>query len=112
MAVMQADKSLHVLMADDMEELEQILANGGADLLLLNRELGWGFDDLNGVEVIRKVRASHPQVKTMLVSNYADAQTAAVAAGGLPGFGKREIGSPRVGQIIRAALNGDANGAG
>jgi hypothetical protein len=38
------------------------------------------------------------------VSNYPDAQAAAVAAGGMPGFGKREIGTPRVGQVIRDAL--------
>src|SRR5205823_5855172 len=58
MAVSQADKSLHVLMADDMDELEQLLNHGGADLLLLNRELAWGFHDLGGVDVIRKLRAS------------------------------------------------------
>jgi hypothetical protein len=40
----------------------------------------------------------------MLVSNYADAQQAAVAAGALPGFGKRELGTPRVSQLIRDAL--------
>jgi hypothetical protein len=40
----------------------------------------------------------------MLVSNYAEAQAAAVAAGAVPGFGKREIGQPRVAQLIREAL--------
>jgi hypothetical protein len=40
----------------------------------------------------------------MLVSNYPDAQAAAVAAGAVPGFGKREIGTPRVAQVIREAL--------
>ena len=34
----------------------------------------------------------------------ADAQAAAVANGALPGFGKREIGSPRVLEILKAAL--------
>ncbi len=40
----------------------------------------------------------------MLVSNYPDAQAAAVANGALPGFGKREIGSPRVIELIKGAL--------
>jgi hypothetical protein len=40
----------------------------------------------------------------MLVSNYADAQQAAVAAGALPGFGKREIGTPKVKELLRSAL--------
>ena len=104
MAVMSADKNVQVLMADDMDELEALLAKGHADLLLLNRELSWGFHDMGGVDLIRKLRGLHPELRMMLVSNYPDAQAAAVAAGGVPGFGKREIGTPRVGQLIRDAL--------
>lgn len=104
MAVMKADKAVQVLMADDTEELETLLKNGHADLLLLNRELSWGFHDSEGVEMIRRLRALHPELKMMLVSNYPDAQVAAEKAGAVPGFGKREIGSPRVAQLIRDAL--------
>ena len=104
MAVMSADRSIQVLMADDMDELKSLVERGGVDLLLLNRELSWGFDDKEGVDVIRELRATHPNIKTMLVSNYPEAQAAAVVAGALPGFGKREIGTPRVGQVIREAL--------
>jgi hypothetical protein len=43
----------------------------------------------------------------MLVSNYPDAQAAAVAAGALPGFGKRELGSARIPELIRSALQGE-----
>jgi len=103
MAVMSADKGVQVLMADDMQELTSLL-NAGVDLLLLNRELSWGFDDKEGVDLIRELRASHPHIKTMLVSNFPEAQAAALAAGARPGFGKREIGTPRVGQLIRDAL--------
>ena len=46
-------------------------------------------------------------VKMMLVSNYPDAQAAAVEAGALPGFGKRDIGSPRVKELLRQALTED-----
>ena len=103
MAVASADRSLKVFMADDADELNSML-NAGVDLLLLNRELGWGFEESEGVEVIRQLRARFPQVKMMLVSNYPEAQAAAVAVGGVPGFGKREIGSPRVIEVLRAAL--------
>lgn len=103
MAVNGADRSIAVLAADDQEELNAVL-EGGADLLLLNRELSYGFDEGMGVDVIRRLRAKHPNLRMMLVSNYPDAQTAAVQAGAAPGFGKREIGSPRVGQLIREAL--------
>ncbi|MEO6436962.1 MAG: response regulator [Tepidisphaeraceae bacterium] len=103
MAVSSADKGIAVVMADDEQALNVVLAKG-VDLVLLNRELGWGFEQSMGVDVIKSLREKFPQVKTMLVSNYPEAQAAAVAAGATPGFGKREIGTPRVGQIIREAL--------
>lgn len=89
--------------ADDSADLKRLL-DDGVDLLLLNRQLDYGFDETEGVELIQKLRKLYPQVKTMLVSNYPDAQAAAVAAGALPGFGKRELGSPRVAELIREAL--------
>jgi CheY-like chemotaxis protein len=90
-------------MADDASELNQLLEQG-IDLLLLNREMPYGFEDAEGVGLIRKLRTKHPSIKMMLVSNYPDAQAAAVAAGAVPGFGKREIGTSRVAQVIREAL--------
>ena len=106
MAVSSAIRSSTVLVADDARELDMMLA-AGVDLLLLNRELGWGFDQTEGVDVIRTLRAKYPNVKMMLVSNYPEAQTAAQAAGDLPGFGKREIGTPRVAQLLRESLGSD-----
>jgi two-component system, chemotaxis family, chemotaxis protein CheY len=103
MAVSSADRSVQVVMADDASELNQLLEQG-IDLLLLNREMPYGFEDAEGVGLIRKLRTKHPSIKMMLVSNYPDAQAAAVAAGAVPGFGKREIGTSRVAQVIREAL--------
>jgi CheY-like chemotaxis protein len=110
MAVASADKAISVTSADDSEHLQKILESGGADLLLLNRELSWGFAESEGVELIRHLRTTHPQIKTMLVSNYPEAQAEALQAGAYAGFGKREIGSARVGQVIRDALAADVNG--
>ena len=61
-------------------------------------------DDGEGYELIRALKASHPNVRTMLVSNYADAQAAAVAAGALEGFGKSEIGSSKMKERLAAAI--------
>jgi len=94
---------VQVLMADDQSELNKLLADG-VDLLLLNRQLDWGFEAETGVELMQSLRAKFPNVKMMLVSNYPEAQAEAVAAGALPGFGKREIGTPRVKELIREAL--------
>jgi DNA-binding NarL/FixJ family response regulator len=103
MAVSKALRDAKVVAADDDSELKQLLTDG-VDLLLFNRILDYGFKSDEGVEVIRQLRAQHPNVKMMLVSNYEDAQDAAVQAGALPGFGKREIGTPRVTQVLREAL--------
>lgn len=103
LAISKAGKDIQILSADDDDELHRTLA-GGVDLLLLNRQLDFGFSEHEGVKLIDTLRAQHPGIKTMLVSNYPDAQAAAVKAGALPGFGKREIGTPRVAELIRAAL--------
>lgn len=103
MVVRAADPKAHILMADDPDELTTALEQG-VDLALLNRELGYGFGERGGVEVIGDLKESHPQLRLMLVSNYPEAQQAAEQAGALPGFGKREIGSPRVVQLLKAAL--------
>ena len=103
MAVMQASKGVKVVGTDEREELHKLIEDG-VDLLLFNRELGYGFDEEKGVDVIRRLRAEHPELKMMLVTNYPDVQQAAITAGALPGFGKREIGSPRVVQLLKDAL--------
>lgn len=102
-AVNGALKGASVVGVDDEASLNQQIAEG-ADLLLLNRQLDWGFKTDEGVELIRALRAEHPNLRMMLVSNYEDAQEAALQAGALPGFGKRDIGSPKVAEILRAAL--------
>src|SRR5437588_11921476 len=95
-AVSKVGRDVQVVSADDSAELNQLLDADGVDLLLLNRQLDYGFDQDEGVALIPKLREKYPQLKLMLVSNYPEAQAAAVAAGALPGFGKREIGSARV----------------
>ena len=101
--VSRAAKDVQVVMADDTRELTQVLSDG-VDLLLLNRQLDYGFDDREGVDVIRRLRPHYPNVKMMLVSNFPEAQAAAVAEGALPGFGKRELSTPKVAELIREAL--------
>ena len=103
MAVKQAGTEAHVVGADDQESLCRAI-EAGVDLILFNRELGYGFDVTLGADLIKDLRPNYPDLKMMLVSNYPQAQAAAVAAGALPGFGKREIGSPRVTQLLGEAL--------
>jgi PleD family two-component response regulator len=80
-------------------------------LVLVNREI---FDDGSpGIELVKAMQADPAIARTpvMLVSNFADAQAAAVAAGARPGFGKAALRSPetlrRLGEIL--PLRADAS---
>ncbi len=106
MVASKAARDVQILHADDDAELSRVIGQG-VDLVLFNRELGYGFTHQTGVEAIGYLRAAMPKLKMMLVSNYAEAQAEAVAAGALPGFGKRELGSKRVIELLAGALEGE-----
>ncbi|HEX4795371.1 MAG TPA: hypothetical protein VH370_16360 [Humisphaera sp.] len=103
MAAMSAERGVAVVAAEDDESLKRIL-DSGVRLLLVNRVLDFGFSETDGVSLIRRLRPYYPHVNMMLISNYPDAQAEAKAAGALAGFGKREIGSERVKQLLREGL--------
>jgi CheY-like chemotaxis protein len=73
-------------------------------LVLVNRKLD--ADSGDGLAIVKAIKAdpAFADVPVMLVSNYADAQQAAVAAGALPGFGKAEIGRRETEDKLRAVL--------
>jgi hypothetical protein len=107
MAVSRVKRDLIVSMADDERELWREIEQG-AELLLMNRVLDYGFEQTEGAALIAHLRTQFPELKMMLVSNYPEAQAEAVAAGALPGFGKRELGSERVTKLLREALTDQA----
>lgn len=96
--------SVEVVNCNDPGALKTV-CDQGVDLLLFNRELSFGFADRSGIETIRKLKAERPDLRVMLVSDYPEAQAAAVEAGALPGFGKADVGSPKVGEALGRALN-------
>ena len=104
MTVRKAVPDVEIVSADDGRELTRTLETGGVDLILFNRELGYGYDPDTGVEAIRALRPTHPDVKMILVTNYDDVQRQAVAAGAQPGFGKKELGTGRVVEVLRDVL--------
>ena len=103
MAVSTALPGSTVTMADTDDELRDAIQNG-VDLMLFNRVLEVGFNDTDGIGMLRNVKQSNPNLAVMMVSNYADAQQKAEAAGAVPGFGKSEIGSSKVTDRIRDAV--------
>jgi hypothetical protein len=94
----------NVTTANDPDALNRIV-DEGVDLLLFNRELGFGFGDEQGVAVMAALRECHPDVKMMLISDYPDAQAAAKEVGALRGFGKADLETSRVERALRDALS-------
>lgn len=88
--------------AGTAEETEKRLQGNRYDLVLINRILD--RDGSSGIDLIRQLRKTPNCPPLMLVSNLADAQAMAVAAGALPGFGKSAIHLPQTAEHIREVL--------
>ncbi len=97
------DRGVEISAVDDEQSLTTALQSG-VDLVLFNRLLDYGFEEVEGAKVIARMHQQFPQAKLMMVSNYPEAQADAVTAGALPGFGKRELGSSRVREILKSVL--------
>lgn len=106
-AVTASAPGSRVVVFHDEADLYTSLGAAELDLVLLNRRVDYGFEVTDGVELVRQIKARRPQQRVIMVSNFAETQAAAEAAGALPGFGKREIGSARVKERLAAALASD-----
>lgn len=69
-------------------------------LLLINRVLASGFEYDNGLDMIAVLSQQPNPPACMLISNYADAQASAEAAGAWPGFGKQALGTDAMREAI------------
>ncbi len=81
------------------DEAKRELASSKFDLVLVNRE--FAADRSSGVELIQDLVDNGTTVPLMLVSDHADAQDAAVAAGAVRGFGKSELEEPSTFELIK-----------
>ncbi len=102
-AVARAVPGATVVLADDAESLRTHLRADA--VLLINRVLDDGFDTESGITLIESLAESEPKPVMILVSNLADAQQQAVAAGARPGFGKRDIYAERTKAILNEAAH-------
>jgi two-component system chemotaxis response regulator CheY len=98
-----------VAAAETSDDALRQLRAGPFDLVLVNRKLD--VDGSEGLDVLRAIRSDPAlaEVPVMLVTNYAEHQAAAVAAGAVPGFGKAELDAPATRQKLAPFL---ARGAG
>jgi CheY-like chemotaxis protein len=93
-----------VVQAHGLNDALVRLKNDPFNLVLVNRKLDSDYSD--GLAVVRAIKADASLADTpvMLVSNYPDAQEAAVAAGAQPGFGKAELYQPATREKLRPFL--------
>lgn len=97
--------------ANTAHDTIELLQQGRFDLVLVNRKLDIDYTD--GIEVIRRLKANAATagVPVMLITNYAEHQELAVAAGALHGFGKLEFDKPATRERIAAALENRPTGS-
>lgn len=77
------------------------------DLHLVNRVLDGSFPDESGINLIRANANNHSAL--MLISNFPKSLQEAVDAGGVPGFGKRDMRSENARVAMSNALGISVN---
>lgn len=104
-AIRSSIPTVEVVQADDQATLDAEFAR--ATLLLVNRVLEGDYAHAAGIDLIREVAALDvsPKPATMLVSNFEDAQHEAEAAGARPGFGKRDLNTPKMSDRLKDAIS-------
>lgn len=87
------------------EEAVRAVRAGHYDLVLVNRVLD--ADGASGLDLMQRLLSNEitRTTPTMLVSNYADAQDAAVALGATRGFGKNTLTNPETRDLLAPLLD-------
>jgi len=80
-----------VVQADGLDDALAALRKEPFDLIVVNRKLDQDYSD--GLEVIKAIKADAKlkSLPCMLITNHADQQQVAIAAGAEYGFGKKEL---------------------
>jgi CheY-like chemotaxis protein len=102
--MLRSQVGVRVESADTLAEAAEKLAGHAYALVLVNRELA--FEGTAGVDLVRAMKAAGDATPVMLVSDRAEAQDEAVAAGAVRGFGKSEMNEPGTVERIRGAMGG------
>lgn len=110
--LIERDFGAEVVQAHSLREALDALRRGRFDLVLVNRKLDADYSD--GIDVLRALKqdTALAAVSVMLVTNYAEHQQAAVAAGAEPGFGKAALNATETRDRLRRFLGPEADAAG
>ena len=102
--LVESNFDAQVVQAHNHEETLAHLGEGPFDLVLINRKLDRDYSD--GIEILKAIKADAAlaDVPVMLITNYADHQELAQAAGGEAGFGKDSLSTPMAREILAPYL--------
>lgn len=86
--------------AHSHDDVVSVVADQSFDLVLINRLLD--VDGSPGMSVLQTLKSTEATLETpvMVVSNYDDAQVAAIEAGAVQGFGKSKLNSPETVELL------------
>lgn len=98
---------VEIVSAETIAETVALLRKGTFALVLLNRV--FDLDGSSGMDCLKAIKAEPDlaAVPVMLVSNFADAQAQAEAAGAVPGFGKASLKEPDTLNRLKSYLGGN-----
>jgi CheY-like chemotaxis protein len=102
--VLERQYKAEVVQAHGPDDALDLLRQDKFDLVLVNRKLDADYSD--GLEIIKSIKADAKlaAVPCMLITNYADHQDAAIAAGATRGFGKKELAAPETHARLKSIL--------
>jgi CheY-like chemotaxis protein len=100
-----------VIQTHGLDDTLALLRRESIDLVLVNRKLDQDYSD--GLAIIRAIKADPglAAVPCMLITNHADHQEQAVAAGAVHGFGKKELRAPLTHERLAAVLIPERKGS-
>ena len=103
-ALIEGTFDVAIVRCHSAKEALSELRKAPADLVLINRQ--FDRDQSDGVELIKQVKADAQLKSTpcMLITNFPEHQQTSVAAGGEPGFGKRELGQKKTVDLLAKYL--------
>jgi hypothetical protein len=100
-------RGAEVLTVNSEDALEDVVDDDAKSVLLLvNRQLPYGFEEEEGVDLMKDLQRRDPHLKMMLVSDRPDAQEEARDAGAIPGFGKADLGTGKIAEHLKHVLKG------
>lgn len=95
---------VQVLQTHNAADTIAALQEHNVALVTINRKLNSDYSD--GLEVLKAIKANESvrSVPVMLVTNYEEHQVAAIAAGGVQGFGKLSLQQPETIELLQQYL--------